>query len=259
MTLIVAYVSQAGAVMAADSHVTEEDSTAGPPVDKIWTSGGLLFGYSGDLTLRDVIRDAITAALERTPLPAPAECEMVVSQLKTVVRPVLESAYRDFVGGPLDNPVEKLGGSLLVVGRDTERYWLLEISSNCWPTNYTEEGFHTIGSATIATHIGRRLLGHYAVPGYETRHLCLLAFRVLESCIAVLGSAYSIGGEVQLWQSTDGGFEAVTGEALSSVREGLEQWKRVEQESLLAVFATAQSVAEELIEGLPEALSPEKN
>ena len=252
MTLIVAHVSESGAVMASDSLVTEEDSTAGVPVGKIWTSGGLLFGYSGDLSVRDSIRDAIGERLTSSPLPLPTDCEMAMSQLQAFLRPVIQAAYDNFVGGPNDDPVDKLGGSLLVVGRDNDGYWLLEIDKHNTATRYTEEGFHTIGSAAPATHVGRRLLSHYALPGYEPQHLCLLALRTVQASIDVLGSAFGIGGPVQLWQSTRDGFEAVTGEALDATKEGLEQWRQIERESLLKVFAPRQ---EEVSTVLPEALT----
>jgi hypothetical protein len=251
VTLIVAHVSDLGAVMASDSLVTEEDSTAGAPVEKIWTCGGLLFGYSGNLTLRDAIKAALERALATTPLPIPTDCELAISQLQVCVRPVLSAAYQNFVGGPTDDPVEKLGGSLLVVGRDKDKYWLLEIDRNNTPTRYTDDGFHTIGSAALASHVGRRLLGHYKLPGYEPRHLCLLALRTVQASIDVLGSAFGIGGPVQLWQSTADGYERVGADALSEVHHGLEQWNEIERESLLKVFAGPEVEGSEV---LPDAL-----
>jgi len=236
VTLIVAHVSAVGAVMAADSHVAEEDHTGGL-ADKIWTTGTLLFGYSGNMAVRDRLRQAIEAELARSPLPVPIDCEMAASQLKASMRPILQQAYADFVGGPDDSPVEALGGSLLVVGRDNGRYWLLEIDRNNTSSHYTEDGFHTTGSGSTAAHVGRRLLQHYALPGYETKHLRLLAMRTVKSCIDVLGGAYGLGGPVQLWQATDNGYEQVRGDELASVVEGVQQWVQIEKESLSKVFA----------------------
>jgi hypothetical protein len=69
VTLIVAHVSPSGAVMAADSHVTEEDNTAGF-ADKIWMCGGLLFGYSGSMSVRDRLQLAIEQGLDGAPMPS---------------------------------------------------------------------------------------------------------------------------------------------------------------------------------------------
>lgn len=242
--------------MASDSFVAEEDQTLADPVAKIWTSGGLLFAYSGQLSLRDKLRAAIEISLQYTPLPPEVDAEMAASQLCSATKPILNKAYGTFEGGPNVKPADELGGSLLVIGRDTEKYWLLEVDRHNMPNFYTENGFHTIGSGSLATHIGRRLLRHYSLPGYETRHLCLLAYRVVESCIDVLQGSYGIGGDVQLWQSCENGYETVVGDELVAVREGLEQWHRIEREALLEVSAAPEPAPEEAAEaGLPPAIT----
>ncbi len=251
MTLIVAHVSPSGAVMAADSHVTEEDSTAGS-ADKIWMCGGLLFGYSGSVSVRDRLQLAIEEGLASAPMPLPTECEMAQSQLCALTHGALKAAYDNYVGSA--DPTDALGGSLVVVGRDTDKYWLLEIDRNNTPTRYTDDGFHTIGSGSGAAHVGRHLLAHYSLPGYDTKHLRLLATRTVQSCIDVLGGAYGLGGPVQLWQSTDDSYERIEDEELAAVLEGLDQWIQIEQESLLKVFT---SESEQVSEPLPEDLSDE--
>jgi hypothetical protein len=149
-----------------------------------------------------------------------------------------------------------LGGNLIVVGSDGEKYWLLEIDRHNTAGHYTDDGFHTIGSAAVATHVGRRLLSHYRLPGYEPRHLCLLAVRTVQASIEVLGSAYGIGGPVQLWQSTADGYEAVEGGALERVMEGLDVWMGIEQESLVTVFSSA---GEETPSDLPDVLTEDSS
>lgn len=177
MTVIVGYVSATAGVMASDSLATEEDFTTGH-VEKIWTSGELLFGYSGQLSIRDPLRSAIDAYLANAPLTNLPEA-LVASALRAVSRPVLDEAYSTFVGGPNDDPTEKLGGSLLVIGFDGNRYWLLELNRHNQASSYTDIGFHAIGTGSVAAHVSRGLLSHYNLPHHEAHHLRLQAYRTV--------------------------------------------------------------------------------
>lgn len=254
MTLIVAHVSTSAAVMCSDSQAVEEDSTVGT-AEKIWTTAGLLFGYSGQMALRDRVRAAIDGQLAAAPPPPNADWEIVASQLCAIVRPILAEAYSNYVAGSGEPAASQaLGGSLVVIGKGAEGYWLLEIDRNNSPSNYTEEGFHTTGSASFSAHVTRRLLKHYGMFGDEVRQLRLHAYRTVLSCIEVLGGRYGIGGPVQLWQSTAAGFERLDRDALEMVHEGLDQWIKVEQESLRQVFPPVVAAP---AEPLPEHLTEE--
>lgn len=256
MTVIVGYVGRNGAVMASDSHGAEEDSTA-TTEEKIWSSGGLLFGYSGHVALRDRIRAEMEKQVEATPPPPQMPLEIAASSLCATIRPILESAYSNYVGAPGDDPPEKIGGSLMVIGFDGEGYWLLEIDRRNLGSPYTDDGFHTIGTGSVAAHVGRGLLKHYNLPGYEVPHLRLLAYRTVSTCIDVLGGAYMLGGPVQLWHSVDSrGFERVLGDKFDSVKEGVRQWAGIEQESLDGVFSADKNEAkvDAEAEPLPEKL-----
>jgi hypothetical protein len=203
VTVIAGYVGKHGAVMAADSQSSEEDATA-TSIEKIWTNSGLLFGYSGQVALRDPLRNAIDKQLSATPPPPHCPIEIATSALCASIRPILEYAYTNFVGAPGDDPTEKLAGSLMVIGFDGEKFWLLELDRHNTASPYTEDGFHTIGTGSVAAHVGRGLLKHYSLPGYEVAHLRLLAYRTVATCIDVLGGAYGLGHPVQLWQSAGG-------------------------------------------------------
>jgi len=254
VTVIVGYVGRNGAVMASDSHGAEEDATA-TVVEKVWTSGGMLFGYSGQVAIRDRIRTALESHFKSTPPPPHYPLELAASSLCAVVRPVLNYAYTNFVGSPDDDPTEKLAGSLLVIGFDGDGYWLLEIDRNNLASPYTDDGFHTVGTGSVAAHVSRGLLKHYNLPGYEVSHLRLLAYRTVSTCIDVLGGAYMLGPPVQLWHSVDGGFERVIEHKFHAVREGVQQWVGIEQESLDRVFSTEDPTgAAEVVEPLPERL-----
>ena len=253
MTLIVAHVSHHGAVMAADSLAAEGDQTTAV-AEKIWCDGGLLFGYSGNMAVRDQIRRALSSFFLTTPMPNNPDWEMAASALCAVAKPVLDKAYANFAGGPEDRPVEILGGSLVVIGFDGTQHWLLELDQYNTPSHYTNDGFHTIGSGSVAAHVGNHVLRHYALPGHETSHLRLLAYRTVTSCIDVLGGAYGLGPPVQLWQSAAAGYERVVGDALAAIDDGVQQWIRIEQESLMQVFMPASEIDASAETSMPEQL-----
>ena len=229
MTLIVAHVSATGAVMASDGLAVEADSTLGTE-KKIWTSGGLLFGYAGQLSVRDELRKAIDGGLAQSPLPHLADIDAAKSQLTALIAPALRMAYENYCGS--EPPEQALAGSFLIIGKDTNGYWILEIDPVNTPSNYTAGGFHTIGSVSVAGHVARYMLQHHVVPGREGRHLKLVAYRTVNSCVEVLGSGFGIGPPIQVWENTDDGFAELNDDDLASVKEDVRGWTLIERESL---------------------------
>jgi hypothetical protein len=181
---------------------------------------------------------------------------MAVSQLRATIKPVTDAAYDSFSGGPNEKASEVIGGSLIVVGRGPDGYWLYEIDRNNGATNYTEDGFHTIGSGSLGSHIGRRFLGHYMQAGYEAAHMRLLAYRFVESCIDVLPGYFGIGGDVQMWQSTEDRFAPLDVGELAAVRDALQQWCVAEQGTIFTVAGTPPEVPSELPEKLSDGDPP---
>ena len=234
MTLIVAHVSATGAVMASDSLAVEADYTISQE-KKIWSTGGLLFGYAGQLSLREDLRKAIEAALVLAPIPPDADLDMVKSQLTAIIAPALRTAYGNYVGS--GDPENALGGALLVVGKSSDGHWILEIDKHNTPSDYTQSGFHAIGSAAENAHVARYMLRHHVLPGRETKHLRLVALRTVASCVEVLGHAFGIGLPVQLWHNVDNGFAELDENELAGVQDGVEQWIQIEKEALDKVFA----------------------
>jgi 20S proteasome alpha/beta subunit len=228
LTLIVGFVGEDGALIASDSQGSEADQTR-HTVEKIWSSGGLVFGYSGYEAVRYPLRlaiEQIASALVETPHHLEAKrllCE--------AIKPVLEQAYGAFVPHhPLQSPA-MIAGTLLVIGRDEGGYWLLEIDANNNGTFYTNRGFHAIGSGATAAQVARAFLEHYEPQGRSLSDLRLLAVRTLDTCIAVLASG--LAEPIQLWTSADdSAFEKVTEEDLRALENNVQQWITVECESL---------------------------
>jgi hypothetical protein len=70
---------------------------------------------------------------------------------------VLKEAYDNFVSpDPRMHAGHVLAGALLVIGRDSNGYWLFEIDEHNQGTFYEHAGFHTVGSGSSAAYISHR-------------------------------------------------------------------------------------------------------
>lgn len=237
MTVIVGFVGPNCAVMASDTMASEEDQSQ-HETEKIWEHEGVLFGYSGQLAVKDPLIIKITADLE------PHDCENLTrwewkELLQGAHEPVLKNAYGHFV--PVDSSASesarKLRGTLLCIGQDDDGYWLLEINYNNIGSFYDSFGFHTIGSGAIAAQVARGLLAKYEPKGRGVGHLKLIACRTVGTCIDVLGGQFGVGGRPDIWASEDGGpFVHLSLDELAAVQNDVEGWVSDEMRSLDNAF-----------------------
>lgn len=93
MTIVVGFVGPDGAVMASDTQATEADGTSFD-VDKIWVHGGILFGYSGCLSIREPLSLSIEHKLKQSNA---ADRWKTRALLCAAAKPVLGIAYDNFV------------------------------------------------------------------------------------------------------------------------------------------------------------------
>lgn len=237
MTVIVGFVGDGCAVMASDSQASEEDQTK-HEASKIWEDSGLLFGYSGNTAVGEPIAAALAAALPD--IETNKSRWHIRAWLCEKVRNVLVGEYGNHVPAPPPGQIPtKLAGTLLVIGRDDDGYWLLDIDYNAVGTPHWERGFHAIGSGSAGAQTARALLEHYEPEARTLLHLKAIAFRTVDTCVRVL--ATGVGGEVQLWTGAgEENFQQVTGPDLEDVAHGVEQWTLIEQESLDEVLTQAE-------------------
>ncbi len=234
MTVIVGFVGADGAVMASDSEGTE-GAQIRRDVKKCWTCGGLLMGLSGAASVKQPLEAAFARAVETT-FGEAAEVNRWEARelLRQQAQDVLAREYSSFVSTRPGHGAEVIGSCLLVIGRDADGYWLLEIDPNNSPTFYTDHGgFHTIGTGSAAAYFATGLMKEYEPQGRSFNHLKLVAYRTVKTCIEVLGGRLGVGGHVQLHASRDGGpFERETAEGLAVLSEAVEKWTTLEAESL---------------------------
>lgn len=253
MTVVVAFVGNDGAVMASDSEGTEADQTR-REVEKIWTyDGRMVFGYSGNSVIAQPLKLALEKGAGR--LGADPDRWDVRSALCGAANPVLQTAYDNFAPRlPPGNVPPPLAGTLIVIGRDGDGFWLLEVDQHNGGSWYTDPGFHAVGTGSAAAQMANGLLAHYEPIGRSVAHLRLIAFRAVAACIGVLGGRYGVGGQVQMWQATgDDDFVALSDADLDQVAHGVEQWTTIEGESLDRVLLEEPAPeGPEMPEALPE-------
>ena len=238
MTVVVGFVGPDGAVMASDSEATEgADGLTRYDVEKIWTCGDLLCGYTGMGAVRDRLARAMDEVLPQV-MPQRPNRHQLADVLQQIAQPVLRHVYSNFVPTQPGQDASRLAGILLVIGRDDDGYWLLELDYHNTASFYTDAGFHTVGSGSAAAYVARALMKGYNVGSREMKALRLVAYRMVGTCIDSLGGRLGVGGHVQMWSSQNGApFAKCEGEELESVRDGVEQWTVAERESLDQVLS----------------------
>lgn len=246
MTVVVAFVGADGAVMAADTEATESGHTR-YDVDKIWMCGPLLCGYTGNSAVKARLARAMEDVLPDLLGQPGVDRLRVQNVVQELARPVLQHVYSHHVPPRPGSNFSDLGGVLLLLGRDEDGYWLLELDQSNNATFYTEAGFHTVGSGSPAAYVAYALMKNYDVRSKGMPAQRLMAYRTVENCINALGGAFGVGGSVHLWSSEQGEpFTECVGETLEAVRNGVEQWTTIERESLDRASSTEPSKREDV-------------
>jgi 20S proteasome alpha/beta subunit len=235
MTLVVGFVANDRAVMAADSQGTEADGTRSV-VDKIWCERGLLFGYAGTQAVRDNLKEAIAYRLSSATPGELQDRKVVEQKICGVSKTVLEAMYANYVSDIGERPKDALGGQLLVMGcgANSEGHWLLEVDRDNTPTYYTEPGFHAAGSGSPAAQITMALLQSYVPQELSLRQLQALAYRTVSASVRVL--AQYVSEPIAVWTCDGkGSFVQATNTEIQDIGGLIEAWLTVERESILSV------------------------
>lgn len=235
MTVVVSFIGPDGAVMASDSEATDGGGQTRYDVEKIWACGALIMGYTGTTSVMQPLAQALH---QTVPNAFGASSEIDREQAREVLRQtaaqVLQSCYQFHVGtrDQYGIPVA-LNGILLVLGRDAEGYWILEIDGMAQATFYTDSGFHTVGSGAAAAYVSHSLMRAYDSVGRSVVDLKLIAHRTVQTCIDSIGGPLGVGGYVQLWFSENNGpFAKASQQDIEIIEHGVEQWRNIERESL---------------------------
>jgi hypothetical protein len=220
--------------MASDSEATESGHTR-YEVEKIWTCGGLLMGYTGTAS----VRQPLVAQIERGIAGQFGDATEIErwaarAKLRQASKPALVDCYDGHLGPRDQNGVPiALAGALLVIGQDRDGYWMIELDQMLQATFYTDPGFHTVGSGAAAAYVSYSLMREYDSAGRSVADLKLIAHRTVQTCIDTMGGQLGVGGHVQLWYPECGGpFVKATQKEIEVIENGVEQWRGIERESL---------------------------
>jgi 20S proteasome alpha/beta subunit len=234
MTVVVGFVGSDGAVMAADTEGSESGHTR-YDVEKIWTCGSLILGYTGTGSVKQPLAAAVEGAFQQKFRDDPIVERWTARALlrQTAVAP-LKDCYEHHLGARDAHGIPvALMGVLLVIGRDENGYWMLELDPMVQATFYTDSGFHTVGSGAAAAYVAHSLMREYDSAGRSVADLKLIAHRTVQNCIDSIGGALGVGGDVRLWYSHDNSpFVKASQQEMEVVENGVEQWRAVERESL---------------------------
>jgi 20S proteasome alpha/beta subunit len=235
MTVVVGFVGTDGAVMAADSEATEgPDGHTRYDVEKIWTCGGLLMGYTGTSSVKQPLEQSLGQIILAQLPGAEVDRNEALNVCRRVTAQVLSSVYQFHVGARDDNNVPNaLKGLLLVIGRDADGYWMLEIDYMASCTFDTDQSFHTVGSGAAAAYVAHSLMKEYHSAGRSCADLKLIAHRTVQNCIDTMGGPMGVGGYVKLWYSeANSPFAKATQLEIETIEDGVAQWRGIERESL---------------------------
>lgn len=252
MTVIVGIIARNGAIMAADTEATESGHTR-YDVEKIWECQSLLFGYTGSTVLKQPIERAVTDAITssfrgRSHIPRLDAQAIIAAAAKNAM---MECFVRYAGNVPAAGPLPPdLNGALLVMGHDASGYWMVEFDARNMATDYTGNGFHSIGSGSAAAYTAKSLMTDYYSIDSELLDVKLIAHRTVKNCIDSLGGGHGVGGKINLWVINESGPAQLTTTELESVTDGVAKWRLIERESLAKV--NAPETQEESAESLPE-------
>lgn len=253
MTAILALVAEDCAVMASDTEATSSDNTRFD-TDKIWPAGALLAAFCGPASTRVRVQHAVEQTVEKKWKGA---TDISRNEARDVLVKVLSPLYREiydtFVeSAPGQSAKSIAGGDLLIIGKDSEGYWILEINEHAQATPYSH--FRAIGSGGDAAHISAALLRHYLPAAASVDRLRLVGYRIIKTCIESLGGELGVGGDVRLWSRVPGSLCAQSDEQdLVAIAEGLAQWQTLEREALEFAGTTIRSEQMPIPEALDEA------
>ncbi len=238
MTVVVGFVGPGGAVMASDSEATESEHTRFD-VEKIWSCGGLLMGYTGTNSVKQPLVHALGPIIENEFGPSlEVDRQRARDLLRQTSSQVFQNVYQFHVGTRDGNGIpHALQGALIVIGRDSSGYWILEIDSMAQGTFYTDPGFHSVGSGAAAAYFARSLMRDYDTAERQVADLKLIAHRTVKTCIDTIGGTLGVGGQVQIWTSQDKGpFTKATAREIEVIENGVIAWRTAERESLEQVL-----------------------
>lgn len=230
MTVILALSCADGVVLAADSQATESDMTRFE-VDKIFElTERIIWAGSGS--------SAIISELNAEFIKNKSHFESAVKfgvPLAKYARPVLDKHYSSWIAVPGKNNIPP-STSLIACGvRSDGTPWIMELSDNCQVTDYSDRGFHAIGSGSTMAQVAAALSSHYDLPGKPIPFGQLVAYRSLNAVIET--SAYGVGHPIKIWTVTAEGIAQVSADEIRALSDRVGGWQQMEVETLEQLMA----------------------
>jgi len=232
MTIVIALSCSDGVVMASDSQAVETAAGVRWNVQKIFQlSDRAVWGGTGDSQTITEIERALQGV--RAQIEGGVD---LIQLLPVVINPVLRRRYSPFLQVPGTPQTSPATGSLVCGYDSTRGGWIVEVDPHCTSSDYTDRGFHAVGSAAGFALLGSALLGHFRPAERPLSQGRLIAYRVIDNAIQT--SMFGVGGDIQMWYVDAEGVHQVGEADMAEIKSLVGGWQEEEGKLLDRVFGT---------------------
>jgi len=230
MTVILALACADGVVLASDSQATESSNTRFDVPKVFQLTDRLIWAASGTVAIIQDIKTTLDGCKAQMEKAANIQIEF-----RQRLNPVFKRHYAQWVPVPgMSNTPPAT--SMIACGLDAQdKPWIVEVDYNCVVSDYSDRGFHTIGSGAAMAQMAGALTTHFDLPGKPVQYGQLVAYRSLNAVIRT--SAFGVGGAIQMWTVTASGVSAIGDDERRHFDGLIGGWEQMETETLEALLA----------------------
>lgn len=241
MTIVIALSCSDGVVMASDSQASEMAAGVRWNVPKVFQLGArAVWGGTGDAQTILEINQALQ--LIRPQIDGGAAAALI-HLLPAAINPVLRRRYANFINEvPGIQPASPATGTLACGYDSTHGGWIIEVDPRCNSSDYTERGFHAVGSAAGFALLGSALLSHFRPTERPLSQGRLIAYRVIDAAIQT--AMFGVGGDIQMWYVDADGVHQVGQDEIANIQNLVGGWQDDEGKLLDGIFGSDPSSAE---------------
>ena len=206
--------------MASDSQATEPNAGVRFNVQKVFKlTNHAVWGGTGDSqTIADIdqalepVRPQIDSLTDHTQI------------LASAIRPVLMRRYANFINDVPGLPPASPATGSLACGYGTARgSWIVEVDPRCTASDYSDRGFHAVGSAAGFALLGNALLAHFRPVERPLSQGKLIAYRVIDA--AIQNSMFGVGAPIQMWYVDAEGVHEADQDEITTIQAFVGGWQ----------------------------------
>lgn len=226
-TIVAALKYRGGAVIAADSQVSDLIARVRWPLEKLDRLPGghpCVIGFSGSVGRAQQTR----AALDARPLHTNQfrKRELVRAALERCLSPVYEAIEKASHPPREDVPRIALWGLAAMWAEDAPQILEFEINGD----NSFHDSFHAIGSASATAYAIFRTLGGTRLSDLDEAKALMALIRIIRTCVNV--ELWGVSEPVAFWLVGPDGARNVSPDELQPHLQAIDEWEKREREAL---------------------------